>query len=88
MVAEVGVAVTSAGVPDSTVPTNVSPGLSALRASAQEPFAAVVAGPLGGELAAARPQLIRALNGRLLLGHIRDRGQCERGTENRRECAT
>jgi predicted NBD/HSP70 family sugar kinase len=78
MVAEVGVAVTSAGVPDSTVPTNVSPGLSALRASAQEPFAAVVAGPLGGELAAARPQLIRALNGRLLLGHIRDRGPCSR----------
>ena len=78
MVAEVGVAVTSAGVPGSAVPANVPPGHPALRAGAQEPFAAAVAGPLGGELAAARPQLIRALNGRLLLGHIRDLGPCSR----------
>lgn len=78
MVAEVGVAVTSAGVPDSTVPASDPPGLSAPRAGAQEPFASGVGGPRGGELAAARPQLIRALNGRLLLGHIRDLGQCSR----------
>jgi predicted NBD/HSP70 family sugar kinase len=78
MVAEVGVAVTSAGVPDSTVPASVPPGSSGPRASAHEPFPAAVGGPLGGELAAARPQLIRALNGRLLLGHIRDLGPCSR----------
>jgi predicted NBD/HSP70 family sugar kinase len=78
MVAEVGVAVTSAGVPGSVVPANVPPGHPVSRAGAQEPFAAAVAGPLGGELSAARPQLIRALNGRLLLGHIRDLGPCSR----------
>ena len=77
MVAEVGVAVTSEGVPGSAVPASAPPGTSGPRASAQEPFAAV-GGPLGGELAAARPQLIRALNGRLLLGHIRDLGPCSR----------
>src|SRR5215831_17089563 len=77
MVAEVGVAVTSEGVPGSAVPASAPPGTSGPRASAQEPFAAV-GGPLGGELAAARPQLIRALNGRLLLGHIRELGQCSR----------
>jgi DNA-binding transcriptional ArsR family regulator len=42
----------------------------------------IMAAPAGravdGELAAARPQLIRELNGRLLLGHIRDLGQCSR----------
>jgi predicted NBD/HSP70 family sugar kinase len=34
--------------------------------------------PADGELSAARPRLIRELNGRLLLGHIRDLGQCSR----------
>ena len=78
MVAEVGVAVTSAGVPGSTAPSSVLPGNAAPGAGAQEPFASGVGGPLGGELSAARPQLIRALNGRLLLGHIRDLGLCSR----------
>src|SRR5215831_1740254 len=78
MVAEVGVAVTSAGVPGSTAPSSVPPGTAAPGAGAQEPFASGVGGPLGGELPAARPQLIRALNGRLLLGHIRDLGPCSR----------
>src|ERR1700745_1700562 len=31
-----------------------------------------------GAMSAARPQLIRALNEQLLLGHIRDRGPCSR----------
>jgi DNA-binding transcriptional ArsR family regulator len=78
MVAEVGVAVTSAGVPGSTAPSSVPPGNAAPGAGAQEPFASGVGGPFGGELSAARPQLIRALNGRLLLGHIRDLGLCSR----------
>src|SRR5262252_5311034 len=78
MMAEVGVAVTSAGVPGSTMPAGVLPGSAAPGAGTQEPFASVVGGPLGGELSAARPQLIRALNGRLLLGHIRDLGPCSR----------
>ncbi len=65
--------VTSAGAPGSAVAGAVATG-----AGAPEPFAGGVAGPHGGELAAARPQLIRALNGRLLLGHIRDRGPCSR----------
>ena len=78
MVAEVGVAVTSAGVPGGTAPPGVLPGSAAPGAGAQEPFASGVGGPLGGELSAARPQLIRALNGRLLLGHIRDLGPCSR----------
>src|SRR5499427_4641698 len=83
MVAEVGVAVTSAGVPGSAAPSSVPPGTAgrgaaAPGAGAQEPFAGGVGGPLGGELSAARPQLIRALNGRLLLGHIRDLGPCSR----------
>ena len=73
MVPEVAVAVTSAGVPSSAVPSAV-----AASTGAPEPYAGGVAGPPGGELAAARPQLIRALNGRLLLGHIRDRGPCSR----------
>ena len=68
-------AVTSAGVPGSTVPAGVLPGNAAPGAGAQEPFASGVGGPFGGELSAARPQLIRALNGRLLLGHIRDLGR-------------
>ncbi|HYB86592.1 MAG TPA: ROK family transcriptional regulator [Streptosporangiaceae bacterium] len=66
-------AVTSAGVPGSA-----APGAGAAGTGAPEPYAGGVAGPPGGELAAARPQLIRALNGRLLLGHIRDRGPCSR----------
>src|SRR5438034_7111913 len=78
MKAEVGVAVTSAGVPGSAAPSGVPPGTAAPGAGAQEPFASGVGGPLGGELSAARPQLIRALNGRLLLGHIRDLGPCSR----------
>src|SRR5499427_5281934 len=78
MVAEVGVAVTSAGVPGSTVPSSVLSGSAAPGAGAQEPFASGAGGQRGGELSAARPQLIRALNGRLLLGHIRDLGPCSR----------
>jgi predicted NBD/HSP70 family sugar kinase len=78
MMAEVGVAVTSAGVPGGTAPSSVLPGNAAPGAGAQEPFSSGVGGPLGGELSAARPQLIRALNGRLLLGHIRDLGPCSR----------
>ena len=78
MVTEVGVAVTSAGVPGGTAPSSVLPGNAAPGAGAQEPYASGVGGPLGGELSAARPQLIRALNGRLLLGHIRDMGPCSR----------
>src|SRR5215475_185945 len=78
MVTEVGVAVTSAGVPGSTAPSSVLPGNAAPGAGAQEPFASGVGGQRGGELSAARPQLIRALNGRLLLGHIRDLGPCSR----------
>src|SRR5215471_3311910 len=78
MVAEVGVAVTSAGVPGSTAPSSVLPGSAAPGTGAQEPFASGVGGQRGGELSAARPQLIRALNGRLLLGHIRDLGPCSR----------
>src|ERR1700745_2703511 len=73
-----GVAVTSAEVPGRTVPAGVLPGNAAPGTGAQEPFASGAGGPLGGELAAARPQLIRALNGRLLLGHIRDLGPCSR----------
>jgi len=73
MVAEVGVAVTSAGVPGSAAPGGTPPG-----AGGPEPAVSGVGGPYGGELSAARPQLIRALNGRLLLGHIRDLGQCSR----------
>ena len=57
---------------------SVPPGNAAPGAGAQEPFASGVGGPFGGELSAARPQLIRALNGRLLLGHIRDLGPCSR----------
>src|SRR5437867_823329 len=70
MVAEVAVAVTSAGVPGST-----AAGRAAAGAGAPEPFGGR---PHGGALSAARPQLIRALNGRLLLGHIRDLGPCSR----------
>jgi len=73
MVAEVGVAVTSAGVPGSAAPGGTADG-----AGGPEPAVSGVGGPYGGELSAARPQLIRALNGRLLLGHIRDLGQCSR----------
>jgi predicted NBD/HSP70 family sugar kinase len=78
IVTEVGVAVTSAGVPGSTVPGSTVPGGTAPGTGAPEQFAGGVRGPHGGELAAARPQLIRALNGRLLLGHIRDLGPCSR----------
>ena len=78
IVTEVGVAVTSAGVPGSTVPGGTVPGSAAPGSGAPELFAGGVRGPHGGELAAARPQLIRALNGRLLLGHIRDLGPCSR----------
>ena len=78
IVTEVGVAVTSAGVPGSTVPGGTVPGSAAPGTGAPELFAGGVRGPHGGELAAARPQLIRALNGRLLLGHIRDLGPCSR----------
>ena len=73
MVTEVGVAVTSAGVPGSAAPGGTADG-----AGGPEPAVSGVGGPYGGELSAARPQLIRALNGRLLLGHIRDLGQCSR----------
>ena len=73
MVAEVGVAVTLAGVPGSA-----AAGGTAAGAGGPEPAVSGVGGPYGGELSAARPQLIRALNGRLLLGHIRDLGQCSR----------
>jgi predicted NBD/HSP70 family sugar kinase len=73
MMTEVAVAVTSADVPGSTVPGKTVAGVGA-----PEPFASGVGGPHGGELAAARPQLIRALNGRLLLGHIRGLGPCSR----------
>ncbi|HUL25723.1 MAG TPA: ROK family transcriptional regulator [Streptosporangiaceae bacterium] len=68
-----GVAVTSAGVPGSAAPGGTADG-----AGGPEPAVSGVGGPYGGELSAARPQLIRALNGRLLLGHIRDLGQCSR----------
>jgi predicted NBD/HSP70 family sugar kinase len=78
IVTEVGVAVTSAGVPGSTAPGSTVPGGTAPGSGPPEPFAGGVRGPHGGELAAARPQLIRALNGRLLLGHIRDLGPCSR----------
>jgi predicted NBD/HSP70 family sugar kinase len=70
---EVAVTVTSVGVPGIT-----ARGSTARGGGAPEPFASGAAGPQGGELAAARPQLIRALNGRLLLGHIRELGQCSR----------
>jgi predicted NBD/HSP70 family sugar kinase len=78
MVAEVGVALTSAGVPGSTAADTVVPGGAAAGSGVPEPFTGGVGGLHGGELAAARPQLIRALNGRLLLGHIRDLGPCSR----------
>ena len=54
--------VTSAGVPDGVVPDGAVP-------LPRQP---------GGLLAAARPQLIRAMNEQLLLGHIRALGQCSR----------
>ena len=38
----------------------------------------VTSSGMPGAMSAARPQLIRALNERLLLGHIRDRGPCSR----------
>jgi predicted NBD/HSP70 family sugar kinase len=69
MVAEVAVTVTSVGVP----------GSPAADVGGQEPLRSGGAGgPHRGELSAARPQLIRALNGRLLLGHIRELGPCSR----------
>jgi predicted NBD/HSP70 family sugar kinase len=40
-------------------------------------------GQSGGGRSAARPQLIRALNEQLLLGHIRDLGQCSRAELSR-----
>jgi predicted NBD/HSP70 family sugar kinase len=43
-----------------------------------QPFARGAGGQPGGGLSAARPQLIRALNERLLLGHIRGLGPCSR----------
>src|SRR5262249_62391451 len=70
---EGAVTVTSVGVPGIT-----ARGSTARGGGAPEPFASGAAGPQGGELAAARPQLIRALNGRLLLGHIRALGHCSR----------
>ncbi len=54
--------VTSPGVPDGAVPDGLVP----------------MPRPPGGPLAAARPQLIRAMNEQLLLGHIRALGQCSR----------
>src|SRR6266516_3358805 len=78
IVTEVAVAVTWAGVPGSTRPGGTVPSGTVPGAGAPEQFARGVGGPHGGELAAARPQLIRALNGRLLLGHIRDLGPCSR----------
>jgi predicted NBD/HSP70 family sugar kinase len=65
MVAEVTVTVAAAGMPEGAP------------VGAPEPRGGV-GGPRGAELSAARPQLIRALNGRLLLGHIRDLGPCSR----------
>ena len=38
----------------------------------------VMSAGMPGAMAAARPQLIRALNEQLLLGHIRDHGPCSR----------
>ena len=38
----------------------------------------VMSAGVPGAMSAARPQLIRALNEQLLLGHIRDHGPCSR----------
>ena len=38
----------------------------------------VMTAGMPGAMSAARPQLIRALNEQLLLGHIRDHGPCSR----------
>src|SRR6516162_9680684 len=47
-------------------------------ATTDAPQAATVLAGLSGGLSAARPQLIRALNEQLLLGHIRASGPCSR----------
>ncbi len=68
MVLEVAVTVTSADVP----------GGVAAEAAAAGDLLPMRQPPSPGPIAAARPQLIRALNEQLLLGHIRDIGPCSR----------
>src|ERR1017187_4639496 len=83
MMAEVAVTV-SAGISGGTSAGDTSVSAAGAQPPAQpgngglDPLGRNVPRGHDGSRSAARPQLIRALNEQLLLGHIRDLGQCSR----------